>query len=291
MTALAEPLGADARGRAQSRLRWELLVNLVRKDLKVKYKNSYLGFLWSLANPVLYLVVFSFVFGFVLRNNIPSFPVYLMSGLLVWNFFAGAVGGAVGSVVGNANLVKKVRFPRSVLPLSSVGFSAVHFGLQLFVLVLFLVGFGYPFLGPQLLLAVPALLVAAVFTVGLGLLVAAVNVAYRDVEHLLEVALLAWFWATPIVYPVALVRAALGSGPAFDAYLANPMATVVVTMQRAIYDTATVQVDGSTVEVLAAPGYSFYLSHLAVAGVVSLALLALGWWTFARRQDDFAEQL
>ena len=105
------------RSRAQGRVRWELLVGLVRKDLKVKYQGSVLGFLWSLANPLLLLVVYTFVFQVVLKSGIPQFGFYLLSGLLVWNMFAGAVGTSTAAVVGNSGLVKKVRFPLSVLPL------------------------------------------------------------------------------------------------------------------------------------------------------------------------------
>src|SRR5215217_7467714 len=119
---------ADARAAAQTRVRFELLAELVRKDLKVKYKNSALGFIWSLASPLLYLAVFTLVF-----------EVFLMSGLLVWNFFNLSTLSATGAVVGNANLVRKVRFPRIVLPLSSVGFAGVHLVLQLLVFFVFLV--------------------------------------------------------------------------------------------------------------------------------------------------------
>src|ERR1044071_8301303 len=94
------------RSRAQGRVRWELLVGLVRKDLKVKYQGSVLGFLWSLANPLLVLVVYTFVFQVVLKTGIPQFGFFLLSGLLLWNAFAGAVGTSAGAVVGNASLVK-----------------------------------------------------------------------------------------------------------------------------------------------------------------------------------------
>src|SRR5215208_6319898 len=122
---------ADARAAAQSRVRLELLTELVRKDLKVKYKNSALGFIWSLANPLLYLAVFTLVFGVFLKNNVPWFAVLFMSGFLIWSFFNSATLDATGTVVGNANLVRKVRFPRVVLPLASVGFAGVHLALLL----------------------------------------------------------------------------------------------------------------------------------------------------------------
>jgi ABC-2 type transport system permease protein len=283
---------ADARAAAQTRVRFELLAELVRKDLKVKYKNSALGFVWSLANPLLYLAVFTLVFSKLLDNGVPEFAVLLMSGLLVWNFFNLSTLSATGAVVGNANLVRKVRFPRIVLPLSSVGFAGVHFVLQMLVFFAFLVPFHPEAFGPQLWLVLPALAVALVFTVALSLLASALNVRYRDVEHLLEIALLAWFWLTPIVYRVALVQEELGGAPwLFRLYMANPMTAVVVAMQRAIYRFPVVVADGKLLRILPEGGYAFYLRWLGVAAVVSVVLLGVGLWTFRRLQADFAEEL
>jgi ABC-2 type transport system permease protein len=283
---------ADTRGAAQSRVRLELLTELVRKDLKVKYKNSALGFIWSMANPLLYLAVFSLVFSVLLPNGVPSFAVLFMAGFLVWNFFNLATLTATGSVVGNANLVRKVRFPRVVLPLSSVGFSGVHFLLQLLVLFVVLVPFYPAAFGPQLWLLVPALAVAVTVTVAMSLLASALNVRYRDVEHLLEIALLAGFWLTPIVYPVTVIRDQVaGHEWLFDLYMASPMTAVVVAMQRAIYVHPVVTVDGKPRQILPADGYGFYLTWLGVAGAVALVLLAVGLWTFRRLQADFAEEL
>jgi len=279
---------ADARAAAQSRVRLELLTELVRKDLKVKYKNSALGFIWSLANPLLYLAVFTLVFGVFLKNNVPWFAVLFMSGFLIWSFFNSATLDATGAVVGNANLVRKVRFPRVVLPLASVGFAGVHLALQLLVFFLFLIP-SYPdAFGPQLLLLVPALAVTVIFTVAMSLLASSLNVRYRDVQHLLEIALLAWFWLTPIVYPVTFVRDQMAGSPwLFRLYMANPMTGVVTAMQRAIY---VHPVTGGR-QILPAGGYGFYLTWLGVAGVIALALLAAGLWTFRRLQADFAEEL
>jgi ABC-2 type transport system permease protein len=286
---------ADARAAAQSRVRYELLAELVRKDLKVKYKNSALGFVWSLANPLLYLAVFSLVFGFFLKNNVPWFAVLFMSGFLIWSFFNSAALDATGAVVGNANLVKKVRFPRVVLPLASVGFAGVHLVLQLLVFFLFLIP-AYPdAFGPQLWLLVPALAVTVVFTTAMSLLASSLNVRYRDVQHLLEIALLAWFWLTPIVYPVTVVRDQLarhGLLELFKFYMANPMTAVVVTAQRAIYVHPVVtDSEGKLVQVLPAGGYGFYLQWLGVAAAISAVLLVVGLWTFRRLQVDFAEEL
>ncbi|HEY3003062.1 MAG TPA: ABC transporter permease, partial [Kribbellaceae bacterium] len=203
---MAQTAIADDRSRAQRRVRWELLVGLIRKDLKIKYQGSVLGFFWSLANPLLLLGVYSFVFQVVLKSGVPKFGFFLLSGLLIWNLFTGSVGFATDAVVGNAGLVKKVRFPLNVLPLTPVGFNLVHFALQLVVLmfVMLVTGFTH-FLGFGLLLAVPAIAVAILFTVGLCYLVAALNVRYRDTKHLVEVVLMAGFWLNPIVYSIALV--------------------------------------------------------------------------------------
>jgi ABC-2 type transport system permease protein len=284
---------ADARAAAQTRVRFELLAELVRKDLKVKYKNSALGFVWSLANPLLYLAVFTLVFNVFLRGGVDNFAVLFMAGFLVWNFFNLSTLTATGAVVGNANLVRKVRFPRIVLPLSSVGFAGVHFVLQMLVFLVFLVPVYPQAFGPQLWLVVPALAVALAFTLAMSLLTSALNVRYRDVQHLLEIALLAWFWLTPIVYRVALVQEQFSKVPwLFKVYMANPMAAVVVAMQRAIYRfPVVVGDDGRLVRILPTDGYAFYLRWLGVAAVVSLVLLGMGLWTFRRLQADFAEEL
>jgi ABC-2 type transport system permease protein len=279
----------ERRNRAQTRLRWELLRNLVRKDLKVKYKGSTLGFAWSLANPLLLMIVYYVVFQLILKGRIPSFAIYLMSGLLVWNAFSTAVQGAATSVVGNANLVKKVRFPLPVLPLSAVGFAIVHFVLQMLVLLVVVAVTGHSIIGWQLLLAIPALAVALLFTVALSLLVAALNVRYRDTQHLLEVALLAWFWLNPIVYDIGLVRDKLGSY--MFIYWLNPMSDVVVTMQRAIYKTAYIGTGPDRQLILADPGYVWYLEHLAITLVIGALLFVVGLRSFRKRSADFAEEL
>src|SRR5438105_4467824 len=204
----------------------ELLVGLVRKELKVKYKNSVLGFFWSMLNPALTLAVFYVVFQIFLKSGIPVFAIYLLSGVLAWNLFATALPGATTAVVVNAPLVKKVAFPREVLALASVGAALVHFFLQSIVLVLALLIFRYPASLHFSLLIVPALLTLLLFVAALGILLSAVNVYLRDTQHLLELALLAWFWMTPIVYQYRLVADRLHER-AWLMFL-NPLTAVVV---------------------------------------------------------------
>lgn len=293
LTTQREP---SSRTRAQTTLRWELLVGLIRKDLKIKYQGSVLGFVWSLMNPLLLLIVYSFVFQIVLKAGVPAFGLYLLCGLLSWNFFAGAVGQAVDCVLGNSGLVKKVRFPLAVLPLTAVGFNLVHYVLQMLVLLVGMILSGYATAHWSVwgvILAVPAVLVLFTLTTGMSYLVAALNVRYRDVKHIVEVALMAGFWLNPIIYSASLVKTQLSS-TLYWLYYLNPIAGVVVTMQRAFYGAdqmITNPLTGEQTLVVADPGRLFYLEVLAMGGVVSLLILALGWIVYHRMSADFAEEL
>jgi ABC-2 type transport system permease protein len=275
----------------------EILANLVRKEVKVKYKSSVLGALWSMLNPVLYLAVFTLVFSVVLRNDIRDFPVYLLSGLLAWNLFSTSLSLASRSVVDNANLVTKVYFPREILPLSSVGTALVDFGLQALVLIAFMVTSGYDFTRIDLLLLPLSMFALLAFTSALGLWVAGLNVRYRDTQHLLNLSLLAWFWVTPIVYPSGFVYQELSSREflgirLFDLYLANPMASIVMGFQRALYGTVSYPVEGGREVFVLAPVSLGWLA-LLIGGVAagSLLLLYLAWRTFFHLSGDFAEEL
>lgn len=278
---------AESRARAQRRVRWELLTGLIGKDLKVKYQGSVLGFLWSLANPLVLLVVYTFVFQVVLKSGLPRFGFYLLSGLLIWNAFAGGVGMATDSVVANAGLVKKVHFPLGVLPLTAIGFNGVHYALQMVVLVAAMsVSGDTGFLGANLVLLIPAIIVALTVTAGLAFLVAALNVRYRDTKHLVEIVLMAGFWVSPIVYSVQLVKHSgfmLRHHWAYELYLLNPMTAVVTASQRALYHDKISQ--------LANPGLLFYAERLGLSMLVSVALLVLGLYTYRRMSADFAEEL
>jgi ABC-type polysaccharide/polyol phosphate export permease len=264
----------------------EILVNLSRKELKVKYKSSVLGVAWSMLRPTLYLVVFYLVFQLVLRSSIPDFEIYLVSGLLAWTLFSTGFPGATTSITDNAALVTKVAFPREVLPLASIGAQLVNFFFQLLVLVAALVIFGRPFLGMNLILLPAALVVLLLFTTALGFATSAFNVKYRDTGHLVELAMLAWFWATPIVYPARLVLRNLGDVAA-TVYLANPMANIVLAFQRALYGPTS----SEALARLPAPGLSWYAERLIWVGLASLVLLYLAWWVFHRLAGDFSEEL
>lgn len=288
MEALLSTTDAQTRATRQRTVRRELLVGLVRKDLKVKYQGSALGFLWSLANPLLTLAVYSFVFGVVLKNGVPSFGFYLMCGLLLWNAFSSAVSGACTSVIGNSGLVKKVPFPLSVLPLSAVAFAIVHYLLQMGILILVMAVFGHwRHWDAGLILIAPALLVGLVFTTAICFLVAALNVRYRDTEHIVEVVLLAGMWLNPIVYSTSLLRSTLIRHHLWDVYFLNPMADCVVAMQRALYGNLVARGN----PVLPDAGLAFYFVRLGVGAVVSLVLLWATSRLYYRMSADFAEEL
>jgi ABC-2 type transport system permease protein len=241
---------------------------------------------WSMLNPLLYLVVFYVVFTYFIRARTPNFPVYLLSGLLPWTLFSTGFAGATVSVIGGGNLVPKVAFPLETLPLASIRAQTLNFFFQFLVLVAFMLLFGYPLFHRGLLLLIPALGVLLLFTAALGFATAAWNVRYRDTGHLVELALLAWFWSTPIVYPTSFVADSLGP-TGFRVYLLNPMANIVLSFQRALYG-------GTGTDALAqlpAPGLTWYGLRLVIIGAASLVLLYFTWRLFFRRSGDFAEEL
>jgi ABC-2 type transport system permease protein len=274
--------------------RRELLVGMVRNELKIKYKNSVLGFAWSLLNPLLYLVVFYVAFTIILGSNIPSFPIWLLSGLLVWNLFSTGLGAATGSVVANSGLVKKVSFPREILPLASVGSMLVHFFLQSLVLFTVLAAVRWHVAWAYVPLIPLALIALLLVTSALGILLSAVNVYLRDTSHFLELALLAWFWMTPIIYPFQMV--ASRDSPLVVVWYLNPMVWIVVAFQRAIYnqDHPSVVKDGVTTVTKILPpdaGAGWYGWHLLVVGAFAIAVFLAAVALFGRREGNFAEEL
>lgn len=265
----------------------ELLANLVRKELKAKYKNSFLGFLWSLLRPLFLLAVYYLAIGKFLGTTFPLFPVFLFSGLVAWSLFTDVLGGCTGSVVGNAGLIKKVYFPRELLPLSVVGAALVNFAMQLGVLTAAVLVFGGSLHGQQPWLLPLAFLALLVFSTACGLVLAAATVYLRDLEHLIEITLLLWFWLTPIVYGVGGVLHRLnaqGMGWLARLYMANPMANVVVGFQQATYGSYH---DGTVQQTF----QGNIALRLVLVIVASSVLLWLAQRFFARAQGNFAQEL
>jgi ABC-2 type transport system permease protein len=267
----------------------ELLIGLTRKELKVKYKESILGFLWSMLNPALYLVVFYIVFQVILKAAIPQFPVFLLSGLLVWNLFSNGVSFSCTSIVANSGLIKKVAFPREILSFASVGAAMIHFFLQTIVLLIAMAVLRHP-PSPHYMILLPLALVALlVLTSAIGILLAAVNVYLRDTQHLLELALLAWFWACPIVYAYRSNIATRVRGNHVVVthwawiYRLNPVVPIVLTFQRALYN--------RTAPVLTSDGAKWYGYQLLLVLAFSIVLLLVAMIVFSRLEGNFAEEL
>ena len=264
----------------------ELLVNLVRKELKVKYKGSALGFFWSLVRPILMLVVYYVAIGVFLGNKVPGYIVFLFSGLVAWTFFADVVNSATVSITGNGGLIKKVWFPREILPLAAVGAALVQFVLMLGVLIATTLITGRTITPGKLLLLPVTLVALLLFATAVALLMAAANVYLRDTQHLVEVGLLVWFYMTPILYSISNVQAKVHAvSPLLEQlFLANPMAIVAFGFQDAIYQRGSFN---GVSQVYTGNVLARELGLIAF----SAALLFFAQRVFARVQGNFAQEL
>ena len=182
----------------------ELLSNLIARDLKTKYRGSYLGMFWSLLNPLLLMVVYTLVFSVIVRVNIHPYAVFLLAGLVPWNAFAMSLTSATNSVVDNAGIVRKIYFPLQILPLSAVLANSVNFAISIGLLAVLTVIFQVSF-APSMLLLPLLILLQMLFTYGLGSILGAAQVYFRDVQYFLGILLTAWFFLTPVVYSLDLV--------------------------------------------------------------------------------------
>lgn len=210
----------------------ELVKNLVVRDLKIKYKSSVLGFLWSLLNPLLMLVVYTFAFRVVMHQP-GDFAFYFIVGYLPWNFFAQSLAFGVGAIVDNGALLKKVYFPREILPLSLVLSTFVQFLLTFLILPPMYLYFGHT-IGLSIVWLPVILALHIGFTLGIAMVLATVYVYFRDTRHFVEILLNVWFWFTPIVYRLSMVE---GDDPLHVAMVSalklNPM-TVFLEAYRAV---------------------------------------------------------
>jgi ABC-2 type transport system permease protein len=266
----------------------ELLRMLVIKDLKIRYKASAIGLFWSLLNPLLMMLVYTAIFGVVFKSQRPEFPIFVLSGLLAWNFFGTVLPPATLSVVGNSNLIKKTRFPTSLLPLSVVLSGFVNFLISLVLLVGLLVLYRHPVGLP--LVWLPALLVAQVFfTAGLSLLLSSLNVLFRDVEHFLGIILTVWFFATPIIYPREAVQGSRLAGAILNV---NPMTWLIDAYQTIFYGKPDAVVSGGATHYVGT-FTAAWPDLLPTVGFVALSVvtLVIGFTVFVRLSRRFAEEV
>ncbi len=257
----------------------ELVRSFIVRDLKVRYKNSFLGFAWSLLNPLGMMIIFTVVFTIMLPyGKVEKFPVFVLCALLPWNFFSASVIGSINSIISNADLVKKVYFPREVLPLSVVLSNCANFILALVVLFAMIGVFQIRLTLWALLLPL-VMLIQVIFTVGVALFLSTLNVFYRDTQVIMEVVMLAWFFLTPIFYPITILpqRYTL-LGITLDvqrlAYILNPMASLIASYRVILYHGAPPALD--------------FFSRTAVTAI---AVLVAGYLFFARYSKIFAEEV
>jgi len=253
----------------------ELLISLTRKELKVKYRGSALGFFWSLLNPILTMLVYSFVFSIVLRAGIQEFGIFLICALLPFNFLSNSVNYGTGSIISNSNLVNKIYFPREILPLSIVFSNLINFLLELVALFIVLAFMGYKFY--LFLYILPVLIFIQFFlVVGMTLLVSALNVFFRDLQHLITIVMMVWFFGTPIIYPLSMVPERFQPLLKFI----NPM-TIYVTYYRNIFY-YTKYSEGA--------GFPSVVETIAALGI-SLLIFFIGYFVFKKLEYRFAEEI
>ncbi|CAN5505630.1 N/A [soil metagenome] len=263
----------------------ELLWNFTLRELRTKYRRSFLGWTWSMLNPLAAVAIYGFVFGIVFRaappvgdpSGIDNFALFLVAGLIPWNFFSLVNNLGLGSISSNSALVKRVAFPREILVFSNVLHACVQFAIELTLLCIIFALAGSPFF-PWIPMIVLTAMLLAIFGAGIALVLAALAVYFRDLNYLWLIVLQAWFFATPIVYPPSLVEEAIRERPrvpdwTLDVLNANPMAAFVRVFRVLLYDGT-------------GPGMTTWFGLVAV----SFASLALGWWIFAKLSPRFAEE-
>jgi len=242
----------------------ELIWALALKELKVRYKRSVLGFMWALLNPALLMLVLTLVFASVLRFPIPHYAIFLLSVLLPWTFFSQALAYGVESIVSNGELIKKVSLPKVVFPVAALISNLINLTLSLIPLALLVPVLRHPFYWTWIYLPVP-MLALAIFTLGTIFFFAAANVYYRDVSHILQIILSAWFYFTPIIYSLDFI-------PEKHRWIfkLNPIIYVINGFRLSVYY-----------------GQLPHAQSIIASFVCAFVMLFIGLYLFRRHQDDF----
>ncbi len=272
----------------------DLLFSLTKRELTVRHRNSLIGIFWNLLNPLLHLTVYSVVFTIILNSGYHRQPLKLLTGMVMLGLFTTSVSAATMSATKGAPLIKKIWFAREVLPFSAVAAQVVTFFSRFLVLVVGLIMFQHRPEWSMMWMAPLAVVITIALATGIGMLLAGLNVLYRDVSHFLEMVLMALFWLTPIIYPYDLVAARLIErlGPSGEyLMLINPLVPLVVTFQRIFYNPATFVPEQQEKFALMLRPTSWYLQNLAWSGLVAAVALYVGMRVFARMERDFADRL
>jgi ABC-2 type transport system permease protein len=247
----------------------QMLVSLVRRDLRGRYKGSFLGFLWTFINPLLQLAIYTVVFSFILRANIEKFYLFLFVALVPWIFFSASLNGGAGCVLAHKDMVKKIYFPREVLPIAYVTSCFVNMLFSFLIIFAVIIVSGTPLNLLALCFLPIVMLVEFILALGIALLSSAITVFFRDLEHILGIVSMAWMYLTPIMYNITIVPQKL-----LPVFMANPMTPIVMAYRDILYYARI-------------PSLQTLLHALALG----LLVLALGFWVFGKLKYRFVEEI
>ena len=247
----------------------QMIYGLVRRELRGKYKGSVLGFLWTFINPLLQLLVYTLVFSVIMRSDIATYYIFLFVALVPWIFFSTAIQGGSTSIINSADMVKKIYFPREVLPISCVisAFVNMFFSFIVVFIVLLVTGFGINFTA---LLYMPIVMVVElIFSMGIAMIVAGLTVYFRDLSYILNIVTMAWQFLTPVMYPAEWVPEQL-----MPIWKMNPLTPIIDAYRDILYYKVAPELD-----------------TLIQATVIGILFIIIGYIAFRKMQRGFAEEL
>ncbi len=282
--------------------RRELVMLLVRRELKARYKDSSLGFIWSLIRPLTLLLIYYVAIGQFLgaARSIADFAIFVYAGLTLWGLYSDIVSSGTKSIVDNAGLIKKVYLPREIFPLAATGSAIFNFAIQFLVLIGATVVLGQFPLSWNLLYIPVAIVIVLVWGLALAILLSALNVFLRDIEYLVEVGILIFFWASPIVYSWSLVvKSGVDSGLAWlpAVYISNPISIAIMAFQRGIWAAGSqdrpgpLDAAGQPTVLEAQPWPADMDLRLLIMFVIGLLFLWIAQRVFSRLQGNFAQEI
>lgn len=246
----------------------DLLAQLVVRNLTVRYKRSVLGLAWTMLNPLLMMTILTIVFSNVFRITLEHYPVYVLSALVLWNFFSQATLTAMSELVWGSGLLQRIYVPRTIFALAAVGTGMVNLLLALIPLALIVLVTGVP-LGPALVFLPIPIVLLAMFALGLGLALSVLAVSFADVVDIYQVALTAWLYLTPIIYPKEIIPSNLQW-----VFALNPIYYLLEIFRQPIY-----------------AGVLPSFEMIAVASAIAVGAFVIGWWFFARNADGLAYRI
>lgn len=247
----------------------DMIRSLVLRELRGKYKGSILGFLWTFINPLCQIVVYIMVFSHIFRSGIEQYPVYLITGMFPWIFFSGAIQQSTYCIRSQSEMVKKIYFPREVLPIVCVTFNFINMLFCFVIVFLTIGGFRWGINWRALLFLPLVMLIEYVFTLGVSLILSAITVYFRDVEHIVSVILMALIYLTPVMY-----RTDMLSGKLKVLFMCNPLTPLIENYHNILYDKIYPS-----------------CSNLIISGTLAIALLIVGELIFIKLEANFAEEM